>query len=239
MAELLLVNPRRRRKHNPKRRAVAKSNPHRRRRRHNPRRRMTALQAQYFGKGRRNPHRRHRRRKHNPVSVRRRRNPARRYVTRRRNPSARGMMGAFSPRTLIKGTVMPAAIGAAGALGIDVIWSFLPIPINFKTGPMAPFVKILGAVGIGMLAGKFLGREIGQKAMMASVTVTMYGLVKGYAQAAMPTLPLGAYIDGMGYTQAGQFIPNESLGAYVSGVGSAHSTNTIYAALPDYADTVF
>lgn len=199
MAELMLVNPRRRR-----RRVKAK------RKSPKKRRRMSALQRKFFGK---------KRTKRNPIvmakkSRRRRRSiiAKRRY---KRNPS-----GGFSTKSFMRNTLMPSAVGAAGALGIDVIMGFLPIPIQFKTGPMRAVVKVIGAASIGYIASNFMKRETANQIAAGAITVAMYDVFKGFMQQAMPNIPLSendALIEeypslayaGAGYTVDGMNDINE------------------------------
>jgi hypothetical protein len=170
MAELLLVNPRKRRKakssHRRARRARA-SNP-RRRRRHvarvaNPRRR----------------HRRHVARMGNP---RRRR----RYA---RNPSFRSISSGIAP------TLKAGAIGAAGALGLDLLWGYGAkyLPTSLATGMAASAAKLLGSVLIGVIGNKLL-RGKGQAMAVGAATVAIHEIAKAQLASAMPSLPLGAYL---------------------------------------------
>ena len=106
MAELLLVNPRKRRK--------AKKTAKRR----SPRRSLVAASSRAV------------------KSIRRRF---------RRNPIG----GSVANNAMEQ--FKTGAIGAAGALAVDVAMQKLPIPANLKTGTLAPIVKGLVGVGIGML----------------------------------------------------------------------------------------
>lgn len=194
MAELMLINPRKR-----KRRTKArKANPKRRRR-------VTARRA----------------RRRNPVmplaNVRRRR----RYSTvsrkRRRNPI--GGRRRFSLRGFTANTLMPSAIGAAGAIGLDVLMGLLPLPAMVKTGPMKPVARIVGAIGIGMLAGMITNRRVGEQVAAGAVTVVMYDTLKGFVRQAMPTLPMDGLSEdypSMEYINPAQ-LTDESLNAYVDG----------------------
>lgn len=78
----------------------------------------------------------------------------------------------------VKDTLIPSAVGGAGALALDVAVAALPLPAAMKTGPMAPLVKVAGAVGLGMLAGQFLGRKTGEQVAAGALTVTMYNFAK-------------------------------------------------------------
>jgi hypothetical protein len=194
MAELMLINPRKRRR----RVKARKSNPKRRRR-------VTASRVK--------------RRRRNPVmplaNVRRRR----RYSTvsrkRRRNPIG----GRFSLRGFTNNTLMPSAIGAAGALGLDVLMGLLPLPAAIKTGPMRPLTRIAGAVGIGMLAGMITNRRLGEQVAAGAVTVVMYDTLKSFVRQAVPTLPMAGLSEdypSMEYVSPAM-MTDESLSAYVDG----------------------
>ena len=129
MAEMLLINPRRRRKAHaaPKRRAsvkrrrnpvsVVSASPARRRRRVAPRTRAVAHV-----------------RRHNPLR-------AMRKVRRRRNPISMGSISAKGIMSLFK----DAAIGGAGAVGIDVLMgqinSYLPTSMHPTPGSTTPGVS--------------------------------------------------------------------------------------------------
>lgn len=197
MPELMLINPRKRRK----------------------RRKMTAKQRQYFGKRRKrtrsrsrsitapaglsmNPKRRRRRRARTLSAVRR-------Y---RRNPIK------FSPMQFVQTTLMPSAIGAGGALGLDLLMGFLPLPVAMKTGPMRPVIKLVGAVGIGMLAGMVTNRRTAEQITAGAVTVVLYDTLKGFMQKAMPNLVLGeAEYPALEYISPAQTV--EGMGVYSDEMG--------------------
>lgn len=203
MAELMLVNPRRRK------------------RRRNPVRKMTAKQAKYFAP-------RKRKRRHSVARASVARSPRR--VSRRRHRrsyrrATKSFAAAFSPKSLMQGTLMPAAIGAAGAVGFDVLWAMAPIPATLKTGPASPLVKIGAAVAAGVLVSKFVSPKVGSAIAAGAVLVTAYDVIKNTIRANVPQLPLSEYVDGFGYVSAGPFLPDAALpppgmGAYVSQVPS-------------------
>lgn len=204
MSELMLVNPRRRKRKSTKR---------------NPRR-MTAKQAKYFGK--RAPARRRSRvrRAASTVArvVRRSSRKARRSV--RRFASNRSGSFSLKPSALIRDTLIPSAIGGAGALLVDIAWGMLPmLPVSIKTGPLAPIAKLAGAVAVGLVASKVAGKKIGAQVTSGYVTVFAYNMLKGMVTKAMPQLTLGDY--NMGYMQAGQFLPDQSIAAYLEAPQSA------------------
>lgn len=219
--EVLLVNPRRRRRRPTRRRRAARKVTARRRRPATRRRR------------RRNPIGPYARVASNP---RRRRRPARaRPRTRRRyrrNPTMRG---------IINQLVMPAATAGAGALALDVLWGFVPVPDTIKTGPMRHVAKGLGAVVLGQLVGMFATRKMGDTMAMGALTVVFHSAFREMTAQFAPNIPLGYYSAGAnaGYDpQLGYYVssprlavsrgesvpsPNSELGYYVQeGVGQQY-----------------
>lgn len=243
MAQLMLVNPRRRK-----------------------RRKMSAKQAKYFGPRRKrrarraasaNPRRR-RRAASAPVRRRRRRtvlasyfagsrNPRRRRRTARRNPIRRS--GGLSLRSLtsgsvLKSTVMPAALGALGAVALDVAYAYLPIPANLKAGTFAVPVKAAAILGVGILANRFLPRQrtMINNAVGASLTIMAYNYIRAQMGAMLPNVHLGVYTDNLGYTGAAQFLPDYStpdsgVGQYISGANPGSAASAWDQS--QYGDTVF
>lgn len=126
MAQLMLVNPRKRRRKTTKRKS--------------PSRRLATVKT---------------------TSVRR-------Y---RRNPSARPAK--------IMDTVQKGAVGAAGALAVDIAMQKLPIPANLQTGPISAVVKGGVGIGIGMLVAKFgKNKKLGAQLADGAVTVSLYNAGK-------------------------------------------------------------
>lgn len=150
---------------------------------------------------------------------RRKLNPRRRHRARRHNPG-------FSVRGIVN-QLIPAAIGGAGAVGLNVALAFLPVPETLKTGPLAIATKIGGAIGLGWLAGMAIGRENGRLVTLGALTVVAYDVIRQFAAQAMPTLPgladyedmrLSAYQrpDGLGYVNPASIVNGGSnpLAAY-------------------------
>jgi len=150
------------------------------------------------------------RRQKNPAT--RRRSPVR-SVTRRykRNP-ARNAQG------IINQQLMPAATNASGALALDIIWGFLPIPVNIKAGPMKHIAKGAGAIALGMVAKNVVNAATAKALSQGALTVVMHDAMREIAQRMMPNVPLGYYSAGtpMG---VGEYMPG--LGAYIGGEGSS------------------
>jgi hypothetical protein len=164
MAEMLLINPRKRRKHNP---MAAKRRVHHRRK-HNP---VTAMV----------------RRKRNPLeAMRRRRNPMAAMVRRRRrNPIGGAMMGGYMAQ------IREAVIGSAGALAMDVLYgqinNFLPPALKNTPNTIGAgdAVKAVVTVALGGLLNKAT-RGFSAKAARASLTIQSYNIMKTFVPASLP-----------------------------------------------------
>jgi hypothetical protein len=118
----------------------------------------------------------------------------------RRNPIGGGASGAMEQ-------FKAGAIGAAGALAVDIAMTKLPIPANLKTGAAAPIVKGLVGIGIGMAVAKFgKNKALGKAMAQGAVTVSLYAA--GREMLKKP-LGLGAYddlgadFDELGYYEMG------------------------------------
>ena len=108
----------------------------------------------------------------NPRKRRKRRSPSRSRTRRRmrRNPiGARGIASTFT-----KG-----AVGAAGALAVDVAMARLPIPAQFQTGPIGALTRGGVGIGLGMLVSR-VGRNkrLGENLADGAVTVALYNTGK-------------------------------------------------------------
>lgn len=118
----------------------------------------------------------------------------------RRNP--RSIEAGF-----VKNTLLPGAIGAAGAIGTDVLVNFLPIPPQFKTGMMNPVIKIGSALLVGMLVGAVSSREAGEEAAAGGVIVALYTIARGFMQHSMPNVNMGRYVPMNRYVPMGYLPP--------------------------------
>lgn len=135
-------------------------------------------------------------RKHRKVFTHNPRTKRRRY---RRNP--RSIEAGFTKNTLV-----PAAIGAAGAIGTDMLVGYLPIPPQYKQGAMLAVLKIAASLAVGYAVGAVSNRSAGEEAAAGGVIVTLYGLARGYMGNAVPGgmnryVPMQRYVPmrGMGY----------------------------------------
>jgi len=207
--QLLLVNPRRKR-----RRRARAATPRRRRvraRRVNPSHRRRRRRAVGYVVGSRPI----RRRKLNP---RRHRVHARR---RRHNPRL------FSTSGLMQ-QIVPAAIGGAGAVALEIGLSYLPAatPAFLMSGIGNKLLKVGGAIALGMIAGKVLGREKGKAVAAGALTVVAYGMIRDAVKQVAPTVPGLSGFDGL----SGDSAYNPA--AYLQGMGAYmdNSANSFQAA---------
>lgn len=112
---------------------------------------------------------------------RRKLNPRARRRRYRRNPIGLPSMSG------IVGQLTTAALGAAGGMALNIALSFLPLPDVLKTGYMRHATRIAGAIGLGVIARKFLGAK-GNAVAAGALTIAMYDLGKQVLQTVTPEL---------------------------------------------------
>lgn len=134
-------------------------------------------------------------------------NPRRRA---RRNPSVRGIVGQLTS------SIMPAVQGAVGSIAVNAIYNRVPLPAMLKSGIMGTVTKAAMAVGLGMLASRFGGGQLGKNMASGALTVIALDQIR-------PMLPAG--LSDVGYYGAGYSlndVPNSltdmpnSLSEYIS-----------------------
>lgn len=206
MAEMLLINPRRRKaRRNPAKRTAAQRAATRRmiaanRARSNPRRRRRNPVAPTSAIVAMNPRRRRMsRRRSNPI----------RMIRRRRNPA---MLGGFSFRSVI-GAMQEALIQGGGAVAMDLLHGqinrFLPEMLRRTPGQVG-----LGDVvkaSITVLVGTALRgptRGLSMKAATGSLTVQAYDIVKNLLPS---TMQLGYMTPGVITQGAANVGPNRGM----------------------------
>lgn len=120
----------------------------------------------------------------------------RRHRSRSHNP--------FSTQSLT-GSFMPALIGAGGAIATDVAMAYAApyLPAAVQTGWGNTLVRAAAAIGVGFIAGKVAGREIGKEVAAGGLIVVAYSALK---TALAPTL--GTSIKGLsGLADFGDYSP--------------------------------
>ncbi len=220
MSEILLVNPRKRRR---------------------SRRKMSAKQAMYFGGGRKRRHKRRtasstKRRRRHAVTVhanprRRRRSLLTRSVRRMRrrrhsNPSLRNITSGAVPM------LKAGAIGATGALGLDLLWGYGKsyLPASIAGSAIAQYaVKLAGALAVGMIGNKLLKGK-GREMAVGATTVVLHDAFKAQLQAAFPTLQLGEYLTyapTVGRTVRAGRLMSTGVGEYLNGLPDTNIPSTM------------
>jgi hypothetical protein len=140
----------------------------------------------------------------------RKRAPARR---RRSNPIK------FNVNTIMKNTVMPSATAAGGALAVDLLLGYIPLPAMLKTGPARHLVKGVAAIGMGILAANFVRPRTAELFATGAMTVAMYGAGKEMIGKFAPNIQLGGEfdefdLDSLGYMSPGMVVDEGSMGYY-------------------------
>lgn len=195
MAEILLVNPR-------KRKSTRRKKPVARKKRRTAAQRAATKKMIAANR---------RKRRGNPVKRKTtRRKPAARRASpvrrRRRRRTGYGGNPAFNMRS-VQNQLMEAGTGAVGALGLDVIQGYLPIPANLKTGLVGTGVKALLAIGMGVVASKvkIVRGATANKMVNGALTVVLHDELKKQVANFAPGIQMGEYIgdDGMGYYGSG------------------------------------
>jgi len=194
MAQLMLVNPRKRRR---KAKTTTKRRTHARRRTTHKRRRYAR----------------------NPIALnttrRTRRTHRRKY---RRNPIAgRGKMkGLLAP-------LMPAAISATGAIGLDLAWGIIgsKLPSALSTGPVKHIAKAAGALALGALAGMVVKKDTANQLAIGALTVVLHTAMKETIQKTLPNVQLGEN----DFTMNGlaEYFPTDTM----AGMGEYFPTDTM------------
>lgn len=163
MAEMLLINPRKRRKAAKKaKRRVRRSNP------------VSYRAVTRRAKVASNPRRRSRRR-----------NPIARAMRRRRNPIAvRGIIGSIVPM------LMDAAVGAAGAIAVDAVMGqvnkYLPTSMQPTPGAVGTndAIKMVTTITLGHALSRPT-RGLSRKAAAGALTVQMDKAIRSFLPAAV------------------------------------------------------
>lgn len=217
MAQLMLVNPSKRKPQRKKtmrkkartpaqKRATAKLvrfNKARRRTTRNPAKRKAPARKRVATSA---PSRRTGRAPTKRLTARRRRNTVKRYYP---NPARRS--GKMTIKNVVDNQIKPAAIQASGALMLDIGYGYLGgyIPAMLNTGMMKHATKGVVAIALGMVASNFMNNTTANKLALGAMTVTFHDALKEAMTTFMPAIPMG---------EAGYYNPspvyNSPLGYY-------------------------
>lgn len=114
-------------------------------------------------------------------------------------------------------TLAPAAIGGAGALGVDLALSYVPLPEWFQTPTGQLVARVVGAIGLGFVASFVVPKRTAMLVTSGALTVTAYGAIREFAAQNFPALAgvsppeYGDFSD----TRLGYLDPAPRLGAYM------------------------
>ena len=241
MPEILLVNPR-------KRKTARRKKPVAKKRRTAAQKAATRKMIAANRKRRKNPVATKRRRaRRKPAAPKRRATARRAPVRRRRRSSARRSNPALTMRS-VQNQLMEAGTGAVGAIGLDVIQGYLPIPANLKGGIVGTGVKALLAIGMGVLASniKIVKASTAAKMANGALTVVLHDELRKQVGNFAPGLQLGEYLDydnGLGYAGSGYNAGNmsddpEGMGSYLPELDVSMEQDGFgeYLSEPDYID---
>lgn len=213
MAEILLVNPRRRKR----RKSATRS----RRRRHSAPRAHRRRRRRTVARRRHNVYM-------NPRHRRSRRRLTRGY-RRRRNPSLRGSISGV--KNALVPTLKAGLIGATGALGLDLLWGYGSryLPATIAGSAWAQYAaKLLGAILVGMLGNKLMpGR--GRDLAVGASTVVLHDALKAQIRSSFPSVPLGEYLTyapAVGTMRRAGRLLDTGMGEYLHGLPNAEEDGT-------------
>lgn len=167
----------------------------------NPRRRRRKSRKARTGRRHRRAARIHRRKRRHAFAVNpRKRRRSRRGARRSRKGFARRVRGHFGGggsgiMGMAKHTLKIGAYAAVGALALDAVWSYLPLPAAVRGGYARHFAKAAGAVGLGVLAEKVLGRETGKLFALGAMTVVIHSALREVVAQFAPNVQLSSYED--------------------------------------------
>lgn len=167
-----------------------------------------------------NPMRKRHRRSKNRVHHRRhRKHVARRHHVKhhRRHHARRAREINPLSTSGITALAVPAVIGAAGAIGVDVALAYLPVPAALQTGYANLALKIAAAIGGGYLVGRFTSRRTGAAVAAGALTVYGYDALKQIL-----SNTVGSSIKGLSGLADFQDFSSVGVGAYMArpGVGA-------------------
>lgn len=175
MAELMLINPKKKRR-STKRRTTKRTNP------------ITAM----------NPVKRKRRSKRRSTSFARSVGKIKRRMSRARRGKSKGNF--LTTKGFMNEILLPSAVGASGALVLDMVASKLPLPSMLTQGALKPVTRLALAAGMGWAASSIVNKKVGEQVAAGAVVVILYDTLKMYLKQIAPNLPLSESLE---YANAG------------------------------------
>ena len=171
-------------------------------------------------------------------------NPRKRHKRHSRAVTLGGFGAGLVPRlSTVQPMVLGAFQGAAGAITVNAILRFLPLPAMLTTGRVMYLTRAAVAIALGMVASKVAGGKIGVKMAEGALIVVAVDVIRdllmstaginlGYYSPArvvgsrMAGIGNGGLMRGVGRT--GKYLSAVSgTGKYLSGFGGAGSRSAI------------
>lgn len=138
-----------------------------------------------------------------------------RHKSRKHNPFRKRVHNPFSVKG-ISHAIVPAAIGGAGGVALDIALAYIPLPAALQTGWGNTLAKVAGAFGLGWLSSKVLGAEKAKWVTFGALTIPLYQAIRSLAQQT-----IGANVKGLSgladfrdYSMGAYMKP--ALGAYMN-----------------------
>lgn len=135
----------------------------------------------------------------------------RRSRHRARNPF--GSMKLPSMGGFMSNNLVPAGIGAGGAILADISLAYLPLPSFLQTGIGNTLAKVLAAIGVGFVVGKAAGKNNGHLATAGGLTIVAYSTLKSYLAPTLGTSVKG--LSGLADFADYRIGPEGAFGAYM------------------------
>lgn len=110
----------------------------------------------------------------------------------KRNPST-------APGANITNMLMTSLQGAGGAIAVNTILNYIPLPDMLKTGNMKYLVRGAAAIMLGIAGRRVLPARVATNMAIGSLTVTMHDAIREVAGNLIPGVTLG----GVGYYTGG------------------------------------
>jgi len=134
----------------------------------------------------------------------------------RRNPTGR-----INLRTITNDLLMPAATGAVGAIANDALFTYLPLPVQFKTPGFARYAsKAVTAIAMTWLAGMVVQKKTAMQLGVGALTTLTAEIAREFMVRNVPALAPAA-MEGMGVYTMGYYNPatpaGGGMGVYVPG----------------------
>lgn len=146
-------------------------------------------------------------------------NPRRRRI--QRNPARKLTM-----RTITNDLLMPAAVGAVGAIANDALFTYLPLPVQLKTPGIARYAtKGVSAVLMTWAASFVVKQRTALQMGVGALTTLTAEIARNFMIRNVPALApaamegLGMYTSNMGYYNPAPPAGGGAMGVYVPGPG--------------------